>query len=72
MPTRNGLVTPTELADEELKKRGIEGIIHPRTGLMLPICEETRALVAKEMLGEAAREILPRNNSRAKSRRTRR
>jgi len=35
MPTRNGLILPFEFVDQQLKAKGIDGHVDPRTGLFI-------------------------------------
>jgi hypothetical protein len=46
MPTPNGLWTPTEVKDEELRNLGVDGYIHQTTGLLLPDSDEANKIIA--------------------------
>jgi hypothetical protein len=68
MPTPNGLITPTEVADEELRNVGVEGYIDPVTKLLLPKSEESLAIIQRRL--STARAVHPTDDTPAKRRRT--
>jgi hypothetical protein len=64
MPTRNGLILPFELVDQQLKAKGIDGHVDVGTGLFIPKDnEQSRKLLT-------TKRVRPRKYTGGKVRRT--